>query len=111
MIMRVKPANSDSIPPNKNIGNELAVLGSVSATSAACGAAGAAAGGGWTTAVTGTSSPVGWTAASGTVFKVSTVTTSLVSTGMARTGSCAIFASSMARFLGYTNSWPHAYPG
>src|SRR5579863_1537805 len=100
MTNRVKPATSDNSPSNANSGNELAVWGRACATSAAGGAAATAAGGVWTTAVIGTSSPVGWIAVTGTLFNVSTGTAVVVSTGISRTGSFTIFASSIARFFG-----------
>src|SRR5580658_9745173 len=101
MIRRVKPANSDSIPINANIGSELAVSGSVSATIVSGAACSVATGsGGWAVAVTGTSSPVGWTSTISTVLKVSTGTASVISIGSARTGSFTITASSIALFFG-----------
>src|ERR1700722_20095745 len=102
MTRRVKPANSDNAPIKANSGNELAVSGRACAKNIAgvvSAWATSATGRGSTIAVTGTSSPVGWTAAISTILKVSTGT-AVVSTGIARTGSLTIFASSIALFFG-----------
>src|ERR1700693_3552720 len=81
-ITSAKPAHSESSPISPASGKELAVWGNACATSvvsagadtgaAATGAAAAACcGGAWTTAVTGTSSPVGCIASSFMLFKTS----------------------------------------
>ena len=100
--------NRDSRPSNPSIGIKLAVCGKVLA---ACGGSTfAITGGASTTFARSTVSPVGATASTGAVFRVSTGAEDR-SIGVARTGVLVIFASSMALALGYTNSWPQFAPG
>src|SRR5579864_6073859 len=107
-ITIAKAAHSESNPISPASGKELAVWGracaiSVFSAGAAAGAAATGAatccGGASTTAVTGTSSPVGCIASSFMLFKTSAGGTVFVSIGIARTGSLTIFASSNARFF------------
>ena len=105
-IRSANPAHRVSSPVNATSGMELAVCGRVRGSACAVIATGADAGVVSITSATATSSPVGFTATTGTLFKISTGTAAVVSIGISRTGSFATFASSNARFLGYTNSWP-----